>query len=99
MICILATIKVKEGKEGLFEEDFIKSQIDTVNRNHPMYIQQANYVVNIENILNTDYYIFEEEYNKLITKFNLTTNISSVRAFILSWIERQSLDPTKHINY
>ena len=23
MICILATIKVKEGKEGLFEETFI----------------------------------------------------------------------------
>tara|TARA_Y100000385_G_scaffold226008_1_gene236573 strand:+ start:293 stop:958 length:666 start_codon:yes stop_codon:yes gene_type:complete len=83
----------------IFEEDFIKSEIDTVNRNHPVYIQRANYVVNIENLLNTDYYTFEEEYNKLITKFNLTTNISSVRAFILAWIERQSLDPTKHINY
>ena len=50
-------VDIYKNKSKL-EEDFIKSQIDTVNRNHPMYIQQANYVVNIENLLNTDYYIF-----------------------------------------
>ena len=34
MICILATIKVKEGKEKLFEETFIKLSGD-VKKNEP----------------------------------------------------------------
>jgi len=97
--CYASNIFLNKRYSTIFEEDFIKSQIDTVNRNHPMYIQQANYVVNIENLLNIDYYIFEEEYNKLISHYNLTSRISGVRAFILAWIERQSLDPSKHINY
>jgi len=84
---------------NVFQDEHRDFQAKIRVKNHNLYIQHANYIVNIESLLSTDYYTFEEEYNKLITKFNLTTNISSVRAFILSWIERQSLDPTKHINY
>ena len=34
MICILATIKIKEGKEGLFEETFVKLSKE-VRNNEP----------------------------------------------------------------
>jgi len=64
-----------------------------------LYAKRAKYTLNIENLLNIDYYVFEEEYNKLISYYNLTSRISGVRAFILAWIERQSLDPSRHINY
>jgi hypothetical protein len=59
----------------------------------------CKYIVDIEKLLNTDYYVFEEEYNKLISYYNLTSRISCVRAFILAWIERQSLDSSRHIKY
>ena len=50
-------------------------------------------------LYNNDYSLTLEEYNKLISHYNLTSRISGVRAYILAWIERQSLDPSKHINY
>ena len=49
----------------------------------------------MENLLSSDYWVFQEEYIKLISKLNLTSRISAVRACVLAWNERQSLDYEK----
>jgi len=88
----------KKRYKYVFEEDLIAGK-QYGDESHDLYTKCAQYTVNIENLLNIDYYVFEEEYNKLISHYNLTSRISGVRAYILAWIERQSLDPSKHINY
>ena len=96
--CYAQSSYFKKRFKQVFEEDLISGK-QYGDEYHSLYTKCAQYTVNIENLLNTDYYVFEEEYNKLISYYNLTSRISGIRAFILAWIERQSLHPSKHINY
>ena len=48
------------------------------------------YNLNIDNLFSTDYITFETEYYKLINRFNLTSCLNRVRAFILLVLEREN---------
>jgi hypothetical protein len=48
------------------------------------------YNLNIDTLFSTDYITFETEYYKLINRFNLTSCLNRVRAFILLVLEREN---------
>ena len=53
-------------------------------------INPQAYNLNISNLFSTDYITFETEYFKLINRFNLTSCLNQVRAFILLSLEREN---------
>jgi hypothetical protein len=82
------SIKVVNIIGNKLNRAIIESASSTICKIH---LSDRNNFINVDigNLLNNDYNIYEKEYLKLCSNLELTYKGNSVRAFILLWLEKQ----------